>query len=277
MIEHEIYIHVGHRKTATTWLQNQVFNLKNERLNYLGKTSREYPNWLLSWHYLDAFEFSNKKTEIAKDIQSRIDKDRVNLISSEAFTNTGVIHEQAHRIKQIIPNAKIIFVTRDPIELVLSHYRNDIQMGDAYCDIDEYLDWERTPMVIGKRKSIYLPDFFFIESLDLYKKLFGDANVLLLEYEELEIKPINFIGKIEEFMGIEFNLNNKVFEKKENSSRFDATLRDKLRSNLEIKIANCISNRSNLLNRSTVENSLVEDELIEKLKCYFREKANGSS
>lgn len=211
-----LYIHTGIRKTATSWLQNIIFN-KCPEINYIAKTDDYYPQWLIDWHYLDDFAFEQQKQKIKNKLTSVRKPQKVNLISSEAFTNTGVIHSQAYRIKSIYPNAKIIITLRNPIDTIQSHYRHDVSLGDAWLPMEEYLDYKRTPFVIGKRRSIYLPDFFYNEMVSLYNQLFDKTNVCILLYEDLIQKPKYFINQLEVFMGVNLHFDENTLNTKLNT------------------------------------------------------------
>lgn len=196
----DLVIHVGFRKTATTWMQDILFPKLD--LNYIGKTSSLYPKWLINWHYADDFYFDQKKEEIHDKLISVLKKDRCNLLSSEAFTNTASIYSQAYRIKSIYPDSRILVTLRDPVEMVFSHYRDDINEGDCHVNIEDWIDWKRTPYVLNKRKAIYLPDFFFNESINLYEKIFGQENVCILKIEDMHRKRDIFFSNLFNFLGI---------------------------------------------------------------------------
>lgn len=195
-----IYIHIGFRKTATSWLQKNLF--PSLPINYIGKGNNNYPDWLINWHYADDFYFKSQRSEIIKMLERNLVGDRPNLISSEAFTNTSVIYSQAVRIKKISPQAKIIITLRDPVDMVWSHYTHDILEGDCFVDIDNWLDWGRTPFVLHKRKTIYIPDFFFDETIKHYIELFGQENVCVLKMEDMSNEKNIFFEKLYQFLNI---------------------------------------------------------------------------
>jgi hypothetical protein len=205
----DLVIHVGFRKTATSWLQEVLFPVL--RLNYIGKTEAFYPEWLIEWHYADDFYFEQKKSRIRNELLSRLCEDRCNLLSSEAFTNSASIHSQAHRIRTVWPDARILVTLRDPVEMVWSHYRHDIQEGDCFVDIESWLDWRRTPYVLHKRKTIYLPDFFFDEAIHLYEELFGPKNVCVLKYEDMRSSREVYFSRLFEFLGVDDELPSAAF------------------------------------------------------------------
>ena len=275
--EGQLFIHMGYRKTATTWLQEHLFN-GHPQIRYLGKNENEYSDWLLDWHYLDDFAYISARERIKTDLENRLDPDDINVISSEAFSNTGVIYQQAFRIRDIAPYARIIVTLRDPVEMALSHYRNDIMNGDAVCGIRHYLDWDRRPFVIGKRRSIYLPDFFFDEVVDLYEQLFGEDNLLVLKFEEMVVSPTDFFTSLGHFMGIDIPEGLPV-DAKENASRgypsFCARRADLIREHL----ANCVDIPEALPDLSALESCFnenpVEEEIVAELKDYFSGRCWG--
>lgn len=201
----KIFIHTGYIKTGTTWLQNMIFN-NHERINYLGKTEADYPQWLINWHYYDDCFFERNYGALKSEISGLLDDGKVNLISSEAFTLPGgQILNQARRIKKVVDNPKIILTLRNPIDLVYSYYKDDMNNGDYLSSLEDSIDWKRTPFVYYKRRPIYLPDFFFNETIDEYENLFGRENICVLKFEDMIARPEKFFAELGDFMGIEFD------------------------------------------------------------------------
>jgi len=203
----QLYIHVGLRKTATTWMQNYLFP-KIQGLNFVGKTNNNYPDWFIQWSYWDDSHFQRNVGNLSKRIDAILANNRKTLISSEAFTNTAAILNQAERIKAVWPNSKIIVTVRDPIDVIISHYHHDIKEGTVFREVQEYIDTERTPFFIGKRKRIYLPDYYYTEMIENYNSLFGEKNVCVLKYEMLTMNPRQFISELSDFTGLVINEND---------------------------------------------------------------------
>jgi hypothetical protein len=212
------FIHVGYRKTGTSWLQDLYF--PSLPLNYIGRAGDNYPRWLIEWHYLDDFAFETNKSRLKNIFSNQLRSDKTNLLSSEAFTNTSVIYSQASRIKEICPEARIIVTLRDPVAMVWSHYTHDILEGDCFSNVEDWLDWDRTPFVLHKRKTIYLPDFYFDEAIDHYRKLFGNEHVCVLKMEDMVHNKENFFNDLHTFLNVDFSVpDDRMLSLKINESR----------------------------------------------------------
>jgi len=111
-----VYIHTGYGRTATTWLQNNLFPNLND-LAYLGKTTAEYPRWLLEWNYLDRLLLPQAVPKIRSHMAAATAPQGV-LLSSEAVTQTGDLVDQMER-KLVVKRPSILLVLRDPTDLVV--------------------------------------------------------------------------------------------------------------------------------------------------------------
>jgi len=201
----KLFIHIGIAKSATTWLQNILFP-DQLSINYLGKTDRNYPSWMIDWAHLDDFEFEKKQDYIKNDLH-RVLNAGVNLISSESFTNKGSIHNLAYRIKSIAPSANIIITIRDPIDTIISHYKLYVKQAGYYKELDNYLEFGRRPRDIVYRKPIYVADYIYDDMIELYNELFK-SNVLVLKYEDMVAKYESFIAELSNFLNVDLEIRN---------------------------------------------------------------------
>jgi len=101
------------------------------------------------------------------------------------------------RIKEHIPDCKIICTLRDPVERLYSVYRHYSGFS-GFRSFDEMLH--------------DAPDLFeasnYVAYLREWQASFGKANVLVVLYDDLEASPQEFLDSICEFAGIEsFSLN----------------------------------------------------------------------
>ena len=272
-----VIIHVGLRKTATTWLQDVLFpNIKD--INYIAKNSDNYPQWLIKWHYLDDYAFNHDMHNIKNNFFSFVQNDKVNVLSSEAFTNTSVIYSQADRIKKIVPNAKIIITLRNPIDVIKSHYKLDIQDGINFLDLEKYLDWKRTPFDLFKRKPIYMPDFFYDENIDYYQQLFGSNNVLVLKFEDMKNNPKKYFDHLSQFLNVTIELDELQLNTKKNESNKDNladmkfnNLKQFFEKNMSVSLENLSVKKENF----NISDTVMSNALEEKIKQYLKGKCFG--
>lgn len=199
-----LFVHAGYAKAGSTFLQERVF-APHERLNYLGKSRAEYPDWLIRWHYADDLYFDRHATEIRTHIDSLCEPDVPNLLSSEMFTmHGGSASAQLRRLHRIVPDARVILVLRDPIDRLISFYRHLVEHDGLTLPLEECLDWERTPFVFYKRKVAYLADSLYDELVDFAHEQF-DNRVCVLRFEDLVERPEEFLGELERFVGVPFD------------------------------------------------------------------------
>jgi hypothetical protein len=115
--------------------------------------------------------------------------------SSTHYTKLPLYKGVAERIYQFNPQAKLIYVMRDPFERLVSHYWHavrDVQQG-------------------GERKSLLeavhqTPDYLafseYVMQLAPYLRLFGSASVYTLTFEALRDAPNREINKIFAWLGL---------------------------------------------------------------------------
>ena len=237
-----LVIHIGFRKTGTTFLQNEFFvKLPVDKFNYLGKKNNTdgYPEWLINWQYLTDFEFEKNIESLRDSIFELLSEDRINMISSEAFTNTDMWYRSSQRILKLFPDAEILITIRDKEEMLRSLYRHKVAEGSFTRKLRDYLDYSTRPFDIHKRKPIFLADYDFDKIIDHYKKNFKKVFVLCLQ---------DFFAKstvLQEFYG---DLGIEHFE-------FNSQLRHN--STTELDLEELL--RRNILNEISLLNSLLEE------------------
>jgi len=279
-MKNSYYIHVGYGRTATTFLQNKVFPA-HETINYLGKTESDYPEWLIRWHYLDDFEFEKDKGLITAELDNRCLDNKVNLVSSEGFTMYGGnIYAQAKRIAEIVPDARIVLVLRDPVEQICSRYSYLVKSDGFFRPLGELIDWERTPYIFYKRKPIYLPDLYYDETIEIYVRIFGKDSLCVLKYEQMVDDPEMYFSVLGNFLGVDFNidaLKDRLGEKI-NESPSSGEISETSAANL----LSLIERYQGDADRYISENPEAADnqdgmnpDLRRKLEAHFRGKCSG--
>jgi len=203
----KIFIHVGLPKTASTYLQNNVFPRLNN-VAYIGRpyTQENYAFNTLQYADNSLYASSAIQKEFDK-IENEMAKGNPLLISDELFSgfalynfiNRGMI---AERLSEIVPHAEIILFLRGQVHLILSLYNQFVKMGWVDNHLNEsflYRPGKGFPLeewIEGKRdwnfnnrfiyhRSAFTPEHFRYSNLhSLYNDLFEKVHVFL--YEDFE-------------------------------------------------------------------------------------------
>ena len=102
-----------------------------------------------------------------------------------------VSEDTIRAISELAPSARIIFVLRDPIERVWSHYR--YQIGKGLLDRNE---------VESALNDFFESRTFYDVTIERYEKWFDRRNILYLFYEDMVENPEGFVNNVCRFLGV---------------------------------------------------------------------------
>ena len=191
-------IHIGYHKTGTTWLQREVF--PNSDLGFAMPLRRqEITNEIVR---PGPFEFEPQRamSRIEPAIRSSQESGLQPVLSCEnlsgAFLAGGHDSRQnADRLHEILPDARILIVLREQRQLLRSAYNQYVRAGGV-LSLKRWL----TPDIKRPRQTIspyFDPHFYeFHHLIQAYQSRFGSAHVLVLTYEQMREDPEAFITRI---------------------------------------------------------------------------------
>lgn len=195
-------IHIGYHKTASTWLQDNLFD------NPESGFERYFSQQDVRDHIVlpGSFKFSTEKLKelYEKTLEEKqASEDKVSVLSNERLS--GNPHsggydskEIADRLYESFPEGKVLIVVREQLSAITSSYVQYVRAGGP-CSINDYLE----PPNRGK-PVIPLFDFEHFNYLRLvkyYVELFGKENVLVLPYELFREDAQEFCNRICDFAG----------------------------------------------------------------------------
>lgn len=202
-----IVFHVGLHKTGTKWLQMRYFaahplvHLANDPL---------YPREDPLMTYLVTTEVGRyDAAHFRKLVDERIagagegPDGRVVVFSSERLAGhpfSGGFDRRriAERIRAAVPDGRILVTVRDQPEIIESVYKQFVRQGYPGSIRDL---WDARPWIsAGFSRSFYCYD----ELAELYRGLFGAANVRILRYEERRNDPVAYLRSVCAFLGVPF-------------------------------------------------------------------------
>ncbi len=113
----------------------------------------------------------------------------------------NMLHQEvAPRIKKHCPDAKLIFILRDPVERIWSHYRFDINVGTLpptadFSELirDEANEWRKIMVDLG----------MYHEQLVHYADHFDEEQMRILLFEDFAKNTEDVVGRLFEFVGVD--------------------------------------------------------------------------
>lgn len=235
MKDSNLTVHVGLPRTASTFLQERIFD-QLKSIHYIGKTRPNYPAWLKEWHYASDCDFQNHRTWIRNHLNEVMVEGKPNVLSSEMFTMWGnQTSTQAARLHAVAPGARIVMVLRDPLDRMRSFYKAIVGFDGFWEPMSDLMGWNETPYVFYKQKPIFLGDYYYNDLVQAYRRYYSEDRMLVLRYEEMVESPEAFFFKLTSFIGSDEDLSPllKQIHMKENQS----TTGDKL---LELRQRNAV-------------------------------------
>ena len=215
MIKKLKFIHIGHHKTGSSFIQKTVLP-KIETLKLLdqGKKDR-VTNIQLKQALYDLCLKSQLHFDIKK-VSSELKKYDFNCLSSESFLGNGSIESSsanlirniAERLLRLFGKTKIILVIRNQSTWLKSYYLDDIEFGYS-CSFKKWIELKKSRSQLDWCK--------YSEIIKLYYELFGKKNVKVYLYEEIFNKTI-FYSLFKSFGLTKKVLNEIDFNKKVNES-----------------------------------------------------------
>lgn len=112
---------------------------------------------------------------------------------------SGYFHrpEAPSQIKSTIPDARIIFILRNPVERAFSHYWQEIKKGTSLPPFDEAVRKQHPTIQRHLHISAYA------EHLAAFYKEFHSAQILLLLFDDLVQSPRSVVNCAYEHIGVD--------------------------------------------------------------------------
>ncbi len=113
---------------------------------------------------------------------------------SAGFTNPSSKQKYpvAERIHATVPDAKIIYILRDPVSRAYSSYWHAVRLGLEEKDLEEACD-DASPYI---RQSKYA------NQLEPYLKVFARGSILILDFAEFKRNELSVLRQVAAFIGV---------------------------------------------------------------------------
>ncbi|MBZ8180601.1 sulfotransferase family protein [Oscillatoria salina] len=137
--------------------------------------------------------------------------------SSPNYTNYPRWENVPERMYSVIPQAKLIYILRDPVERIISNYIHQYATGKETRSINEAL--------ANFEDNSYISRSSYYSQLEQYLKYFPEKNILVITLENLSNQPQLTLEKVGHFLNIEpefdfsqttKTLHSSVFKRRKN-------------------------------------------------------------
>jgi Sulfotransferase domain len=155
-----------------------------------------------------------------------------------------VFHPHApERAAELVPDARLIVLVRNPVDRALSHYHHEVALGREPLPFEQALDDEETRMA-GELERMRDPRYFsyawwnftyqergrYAEQLERWLELFPHEQLLVIPSEDLLQRPRETYAHVLDFLGAprhELAAYPRMFERE--YPMMDPATRDRLR------------------------------------------------
>jgi len=196
----QLFVHLGLHKTATTYLQVDVFPYLGG-IHYIDGNDRDLLPWKRRMYMQDPliFDVDRARSEIMGYM-----KGEKNLLSTEAlsgspmgqYLNRDLILQ---KLKAMFPDIHIILGLRAQQDIIWSLYKNYVRKGGTRR-LDEMLDPYGAD--IG-RDFIDLDTYKYGPYLDRISSLFGRDKLHIVVFEDLTTDKERLLRQLLDFLGAE--------------------------------------------------------------------------
>ncbi len=203
-----IFIHPGFGKTATTFLQENVFH-HQKNINSIGRPyySSNRKNNLFFCKEMQKNSCFYESRVAQKLIEKIYKPEMVNILSDETlgvscYNNENVLL----RIQKFFPNAKIFFTIRNQLDSIKSYYPNigrilkyaPMPFKGRFIEFNDWFDYE-----VERLPNNFLGIIQYEPLIKLFEKYFGRKNISIFLHEELLSNQDIFLGKLNELLNVD--------------------------------------------------------------------------
>lgn len=119
--------------------------------------------------------------------------------ASTSYTSYPFRNQTPERIFKYLPNVKLIYVIRDPIDRFLSHYLHRVSRGSESREMNDIIYNYQDDFLLTQGK-------YFLQ-LEQYLKYFSIDRIYLLSIENLKHNPSTTIKSIYDFLDIDTSIS----------------------------------------------------------------------
>jgi hypothetical protein len=124
--------------------------------------------------------------------------------TSPHYTDRPRVEGVAERMRELLPHARVVYMVRDPIDRMLSHYLHNLAGGYDDRPLEEALAGTDTAYVDRSRYAF---------QLEPYLESFGRDRIEIVSSEELKGERADVMRRLFEFLGVDPEFASPEFER----------------------------------------------------------------
>jgi hypothetical protein len=171
-------------------------------------------------HYFDKQENLRKGTEwYRRNFPTARQEDGQRTITGEASPSYLINRDAPERMAEVIPEARLIVLLRNPVDRAYSHYHHSVRGGGETRSFEEAIEAglarllgegnepsEPThPSDVDRSRSVsYLRRGIYVDQLLRWRRFFGDEQLLMLKSEDFFKRPQESLKLVQDFLGLPY-------------------------------------------------------------------------
>lgn len=173
--------------------------------------------------------------------------------ASPNYTKRHRFRGVPQRMHAVVPDARLIYLLRDPVERAISHYRHSVRKGRETRPFAE---------AIRERDNPYVQTSRYHYQLRAFLKYYGENRILLVESEKLRDDTRSTLDAVSAFLGLDPSYDPRTLKTKFHQSGRPNGLLGSIRAHRRPEA----SPEPSPADRGVLKDRLMED--VERLRRY---------
>ena len=128
--------------------------------------------------------------------------------SSPDYTNYPLLSGVPQAMHSLIPDAKLIYMVRDPVERIISQYMHNRWSGIETRNISEAL---RGAAGVPMEETRYIRRSKYYMQLEQYLAYFPKSHILIITQEDLFKRRQQTLRQVFQFLGVDGDFHSELF------------------------------------------------------------------
>ena len=143
------------------------------------------------------------------------------------------------RMHALIPEAKLIYVVRDPVERIISNYQHHLASGKETRSLDDAMESTLENGPAPPRSHFYMERSSYFLQISQFLEYYGRDQLLLLSQERLLEDCASTLRRVFRFLGVDEGFTSAVFGR-----RFYRTSRKRVKTRVGLAFKRTIGDRA---------------------------------